>query len=70
MMDKNCLNCKYEPSWSDWSGGEYSKCSGACKWDDDAIPALPAVIHITIKPVFRYSDDSGIERNCRTWASK
>lgn len=66
---KDCLNCKYEPEWSEWSSGEYSRCSGACKWDGD-IPDLPEVYQVTVKHVIRYSDDSGIMRHCKTFEPK
>lgn len=70
MSDKNCLTCKYEPEWSEWSGGEYSTCSGPCRWAGE-LPKLPSVMQVTGPThVIRYSDDSGIHRHCATWEKK
>lgn len=67
---KDCLDCKYEPKWGEWSKGEYSRCSGPCKWDKP-LPILPAVYQMS-RPAFviRYKDDSGIERSCKAWEPK
>jgi len=66
---KNCLTCKHEPNWCEWTKGEYSRCSGACQWLDK-LPDLPATYQVTIKHVIRYSDDSGIETRCKVWMAK
>jgi len=68
-MMNNCLNCKYEPDWSEQTGREYPRRHGKCKWNKD-IPALPAVYRISIESIERYSDDSGIPRWCKTWEPK
>lgn len=68
-MEKNCLTCKYEPDWGDWTAGEYSRCFGACKWDE-GMPKLPAVMTVQMSHVIRYSDDSGVHRRCDTWEKK
>jgi hypothetical protein len=69
MSDKNCLTCKYEPEWGEWTSGTYSRCSGECRWDG-VIPSLPAAMYVSVSRVVRYSDDSGIERKCATWEGK
>ena len=68
-MKMNCLNCEYEPTWSEWTGGESSRCSGPCRWDGE-IPKLPATMIISVKHVIRYRDDSGIETRCKAWKGK
>ena len=72
-MKKNCLSCKYEPDWSEWTTGEYSRQSGACKkteWANDLIKRLPATYQVTVKHVTRYSDDSGVMNRCPAWEPK
>ena len=66
---KDCLDCKYEPDWSEWSGGEYSICYGRCKWDKE-IPVLPKIYSLTKKSIIRYSDDSGVVTRCKAWKPK
>lgn len=69
MSEQNCLNCKYEPKWSEWSAAEYPRCVGDCSflvsW-----PEHPKVFTITKKKVVRFSDDSGIIFGCPTWEPK
>ena len=73
-MKKNCLTCKYEPDWSEWSGGEYSRQYGSCKWNgelkDRLKESLPETYTITIKNITRYSDDSGTMNRCPLWEAK
>ena len=65
----NCLTCEYEPEWSEWTKGEYSRCSGKCQWPG-GIPDMPKTYILQIKAIVRYTDDSGIEHNCKTWKAK
>ena len=67
---KTCLNCKYEPNWSAWTGGKYSRQHGECKWDVKQLPKLPAIMYVQGKSVVRYSDNSGIPTGCDTWEPK
>lgn len=69
-MLNNCLNCKYEPEWGEWRGREEKRCYGECKWIGD-LPVLPSVYKIN-KPslIERFSDDSGVHNNCKTWEQK
>ena len=66
---KNCLNCRWEPEWSKWTGGEYSRCGGRCQIKID-IPALPRTWHIQKDYIERYEDNSGIPSGCKTWEPK
>lgn len=63
-MNKTCLNCKYEPSWSNLTKGEFSYRHGSCNWDKK-IPPLPGVYLLSRKSVMRFKDDSGVEHNCK-----
>ena len=65
-MKKNCLTCKWEPVWSGWTSGEYSRCYGRCRFPVKA-QLLPATHSLIIKPITRYTDDSGVPEKCRTW---
>ena len=72
-MRKNCLTCKYEPDWSEWSQGEYPRQSGACKrdkWAKELIAKLPETYQVTVKHITRFSDDSGVMNRCPAWESK
>lgn len=71
-MVKNCLNCKYEPDWSDWGKWkelEYGRQIGKCKFRL-VLPVLPAVFHLVKTPIIRYHDNTGIENCCRAWEAK
>lgn len=69
MEEKNCLTCKYEPAWSEWSGGEYSRCYGECRYVIK-LPVLPSFYRCYGRDVVRYNDDSGIETHCKAWKKK
>ena len=60
---KKCLTCKYEPDWSERSGGEYPRRSGKCKFTP-AWVLLPATMKIHESVITRYDDDSGIPTKC------
>ncbi len=66
---RNCLNCKYEPKWGEWTKGEYRRCTGACRFVVD-LSEIPAAYRIIEKHVTRYSDDSGVHGRCVTWEEK
>ena len=68
---RDCFNCKYEPEWSGMSDHpKYPSRTGRCKWDKK-LPAIPAVISIS-RPrlIVIYSDNSGVEENCKAWEGK
>ena len=67
---KNCLNCKFEPVWSKWSLGEYSRRTGNCRFKLPKIvlPAVYRIIHA--QKIVRYEDNSGTPINCPTWEPK
>jgi len=73
-MYKICLTCKYEPDWTPFSIGEHSRCNGECKFPLPKLISLPACVtdYIIIKKrkIIRYSDNSGIYRNCKVWEKK
>jgi len=62
----NCLNCKYEPLWHDPVGKEHPRQSGECRWDG-VIPAMPKIYRIEKGIIVKYSDNSGVPSNCKTW---
>ena len=65
-----CLTCKYEPDWSEPSGGEYSRRSGECKYKVKW-PKRPSWVYaIKEMPLIRYSDNSGLPSACATWEPK
>ena len=70
---KNCLNCKYEPDWSEFEQrGEYAWCHvkfGICKWNK-TLPQLPQCYSLSKNAITRNSDDSGIMLNCKAWEKK
>lgn len=68
-MVKNCLNCKHEPEWSEFSGGEYRRCYGICRFPFKE-PALPPTYRIENKSITRFSDDSGVFNQCKVWKQK
>ena len=68
-MKKNCLNCKYEPNWPDPIGRDYPRRIAPCLWDKP-IPVMPRTMRVVCEPVSRYSDDSGVIDNCKTWEPK
>ena len=69
-MEKNCLNCKYEPDWNKWVGaGDALRCSGMCKFKS-VFPKLPPTTTINIKPIIRYVGDYGIYGRCPVWETK
>ena len=59
---KTCLNCKYEPEWSERRNG---KCQYPVK-----LPLLPKTYRIFTEYITRYDDDSGVIKNCPTWQEK
>ena len=72
-MKKNCLTCKYEPDWDEWTKGEYPRQSGACKrkeWAKELIDRLPETYQVTVSHVVRYKDDSGVMNRCPAWEAK
>ena len=66
---QSCLTCKYEPDWSEPTGGEFSRQHGKCKYKMKW-PAMPWVYYINIRSLVRYSDNSGLPTSCETWAEK
>jgi hypothetical protein len=66
---KDCLDCKYEPDWSDPIGREYQRRSGKCKWDKP-LPSLPQCYLVEKQFIVRFDDDSGIMRNCAVWEAR
>ena len=73
MPHRNCLNCKYEPEWSEWKKieGFFSRCTGFCKFANKLSEIiLPACSHIHTDMIVRYDDDSGIKYNCPAWEPK
>lgn len=66
---KNCLNCKYEPDWGEWTGREYKRTFGECRYEVE-LPDLPSVYTLTFRKVERYRDDSGIPKGCKTFEAK
>ena len=70
-MSKTCLNCKYEPQWSEPKGGEYPRSSGKCRWfEAHGRPKLPGCVQVIENGILRYADDSGVMTNCKTWEPK
>lgn len=70
-MNKNtCLNCKYEPEWSNWAGGEYMRCVGNCQCPVGIPKILPKTYRIHNDTITRYIDDSGVIENCPAWQGK
>jgi hypothetical protein len=69
--DKNCLTCKHEPEWGEWSQGEYPRVAAKCRHPLIGQKLkVPAVFNYHSKSIIRYSDDSGIHHNCQTWEPK
>lgn len=66
---KNCLNCKFEPEWSEPTKTEYPRRHGRCQWDG-AIPVLPRTHQIVKQPIVVYGDNSGVVTHCKTWEAK
>ena len=66
---KDCTDCKYEPEWSKWYGGEYPRCSGACRMKPD-LPKLPKTMTLMEEHVIKHSDGSGVKNNCPCWEAK
>lgn len=66
-MTAKCLTCVYQPDWTDWTGGEYPRQNGKCKFPMPYIK-LPYGCSIGNAPhIQRYSDDSGIPSRCPTY---
>jgi hypothetical protein len=68
---ESCLNCRYQPEWGEPQQREgYTLRTGDCKYDVPKIK-LPACVDSYIslikRPITRYSDDSGVHYNCKTW---
>ena len=72
VVNKTCLNCKYEPDWGEMTKGTYPRRSGRCKHPIvNRKLKVPAVMSYHFKSVIRYDDDSGIHVNyCKTWEPK
>jgi len=70
MSKRNCLNCKWEPNWSEPIGIEYARQHGSCKYSMPDIKLPECSSPIYKNSVERYSDDSGICSNCKVWESK
>ena len=69
-MKKTCLNCKWEPKWSELLDRAYFKRRyGNCRFPLEEI-ILPKVYTLTKQNIVRYDDDSGVMENCRTWEAK
>ena len=67
---KPCLDCKYEPNWSEPSGtGEGARRGGECRYKVE-MPKLPSVCRVTTSTLTRYSDDSGLPTSCPTWEGR
>ena len=65
-----CLECKYEPDWSEPSGHrDYSCRTGKCKFKMEW-PPYPWVYLIQTRPLIRYSDDSGLPTSCKTFEKR
>lgn len=68
---KNCLNCRHEPDWSEFSQGKYGTSSGDCKYPMPDKILLPECsigrYDIRKLTIIRYKDDSGICNNCNVW---
>lgn len=65
---RNCLNCKYEPDWSE--GGLLSdRKLGACKWDKE-LPNLPSIMGLLVNRVVRFRDGTGMPEKCKAWEPK
>ena len=76
-MEKTCLNCKYEPDWSEFGDGEYGTSKGDCKYPFNAqeiMDKIPACVLDTAKlnkfRIVRYKDNSGIHYNCGVHVKK
>jgi hypothetical protein len=73
----SCLNCKFEPDWSEYSKGEYGTSSGECKFfieEKEVLKLIPACVSSYIslrkRKIRRYKDGSGIHYNCGTYKAK
>lgn len=68
----NCLNCFYEPHWSDVTGidSKFPRRTGQCKWEFDPFLRIPEAINYKKTVIIRYSDDSGICTRCPAWKRK
>lgn len=64
-----CLSCIYEPKWTEPTGKEYPRRSGECRFQIAAV-VLPACATLAIKPLVRYSDDSGLPTKCPAYIKK
>ena len=70
-MKNTCLNCKWEPEWSDFKtwGGRVGKCKHplvqpGMKYPACVVAGCPKFFNITTEP------GGGIYYNCRTWEPK
>jgi hypothetical protein len=69
---KNCLNCRYEPEWGAWVGGEFKRRVGDCKYDvaGKVQYLIPGCHHLQMYPVTMHVDKSGLPIGCPTWEGK
>lgn len=67
-----CLNCLYEPEWSDWIGvGDSKRKTGKCKFRLVSIAdKIPACVDLTKNYITLHTDGSGIFIRCNTWRQK
>jgi hypothetical protein len=70
MDNESCLNCKYEPDWSEPTKGSHPYRSGKCKWNEVVVPPLPRCTYLCRTSIMRFSDDSGVFTNCPAWEAK
>ena len=72
-MEHNCLDCKFEPDWSEFGSGEYGTSHGECKYVIGEVK-LPACVtnyaSIKKRSVRRYKDNSGVHSCCKVWEPK
>lgn len=71
VVETTCLNCKYEPTWSEPSKHpKYPSRAGYCKFPmpTQILPACCTASRMSI--IMRYSDDSGVLTYCPCWGPK
>lgn len=63
-MEKTCLNCKYEPDWSEWSwDAKAAHRYGRCKWSGNHM--LPKAFAIKEYNILHYKNkDIGVWEDC------
>lgn len=72
-MEHSCLDCKFEPDWSEFGSGDYGTSHGECKYVIGEVK-LPACVtnyaSFKKRSVRRYKDNSGVHSCCKVWESK